>query len=136
MSPGCCGLPSASMASCALQKSSRRCPSTSTAWSNPRLMDHEVGLMAVRVVMFGSNESNRGRLGSIECYSRQMATKVNPRPYDTTNRQRQAAETQRRIFEAALELFNRDGYVATTIAAIAEHAGVAVQTVYASTKSK
>lgn len=65
-----------------------------------------------------------------------MARKVNPRPYDTTNRQRQAAETRRRIFEAAEELFARDGYVATTMAAIAERAGVAVQTVYASTKSK
>ena len=65
-----------------------------------------------------------------------MASKVKPRPYDTTNRQRQAAETRRRIFDAAQELFTRDGYVTTTIAAIAEHAGVAVQTVYASTKSK
>jgi TetR/AcrR family transcriptional regulator, regulator of autoinduction and epiphytic fitness len=65
-----------------------------------------------------------------------MARNVKPRPYDTTNRQRQAAETRRRIFEAAQELFTRDGYVTTTIAAIADHAGVAVQTVYASTKSK
>jgi TetR/AcrR family transcriptional regulator, regulator of autoinduction and epiphytic fitness len=65
-----------------------------------------------------------------------MARKVKPRPYDTTNRQRQAAETRRRIFEAAQELFTRDGYVTTTIAAIAAHAGVAVQTVYASAKSK
>ena len=65
-----------------------------------------------------------------------MARKVKPRPYDTTNRQRQAAETRRRILQAAQELFTRDGYVTTTIAAIAEHAGVAVQTVYASTKSK
>jgi AcrR family transcriptional regulator len=65
-----------------------------------------------------------------------VARKVKPRPYDASNRQRQAAETRRRIFEAAQELFTRDGYVTTTIAAIAEHAGVAVQTVYASTKSK
>jgi AcrR family transcriptional regulator len=65
-----------------------------------------------------------------------VARKVKPRPYDTTNRQRQAAETRRRIFEAAQELFTRDGYVTTTIAAIADHAGVAVQTVYASAKSK
>jgi TetR/AcrR family transcriptional regulator, regulator of autoinduction and epiphytic fitness len=70
------------------------------------------------------------------CYYTTVARKVKPRPYDTTNRQRQAAETRRRIFEAAQELFTRDGYVTTTIAAIAEHAGVAVQTVYASTKSK
>jgi AcrR family transcriptional regulator len=70
------------------------------------------------------------------CYYTNVARKVKPRPYDTTNRQRQAAETRRRIFEAAQELFTRDGYVTTTIAAIADHAGVAVQTVYASTKSK
>jgi AcrR family transcriptional regulator len=75
-------------------------------------------------------------LERIVCYSTEVASKVNPRPYDTTNRQRQAAETRRRIFEAAEELFTRDGYVTTTIAAIAEHAGVAVQTVYASAKSK
>jgi AcrR family transcriptional regulator len=65
-----------------------------------------------------------------------VAKKVKPRRYDTTNRQLQAAETRRRIFEAAQELFTRDGYVTTTMAAIADHAGVAVQTVYASTKSK
>jgi AcrR family transcriptional regulator len=65
-----------------------------------------------------------------------VAKKVKARPYDTTNRQRQAAETRRRILEAAEELFTREGYVTTTIAAIAEHAGVAAQTVYASTKSK
>jgi TetR/AcrR family transcriptional regulator, regulator of autoinduction and epiphytic fitness len=70
------------------------------------------------------------------CYYTTVARRVKPRPYDTTNRQRQAAETRRRIFEAAQELFTRDGYVTTTIAAIADHAGVAVQTVYASTKSK
>jgi AcrR family transcriptional regulator len=69
-------------------------------------------------------------------YYTTVARRVKPRPYDTTNRQRQAAETRRRIFEAAQELFTRDGYVTTTIAAIADHAGVAVQTVYASTKSK
>ena len=65
-----------------------------------------------------------------------MAKKVKPRRYDTTNRQRQAAETRRRIFEAAQELFTRDGYVTTTMVAISERAGVAVQTVYASVKSK
>ena len=70
------------------------------------------------------------------CYYTTVARRVKLRPYDTTNRQRQAADTRRRIFEAAQELFTRDGYVTTTIAAIADHAGVAVQTVYASTKSK
>ena len=38
--------------------------------------------------------------------------------------------------QAAQELFTLDGYVTTTIAAIADHTGVAVQTVYASAKSK
>jgi AcrR family transcriptional regulator len=70
------------------------------------------------------------------CYYTDVVRKVNPRPYDTTNRERQAAETRRRIFAAAEELFIRDGYVTTTITAIADHAGVAVQTVYASAKSK
>lgn len=70
------------------------------------------------------------------CYFTEVPRNVKSRPYDTTNRQRQAAETRRRIFEAAQELFARDGYVTTTIAAIAEQAGVAIQTVYASTKSK
>ena len=65
-----------------------------------------------------------------------MTDRVNPRRYDSTHRQRQAAETRGRILRAAQELFLRDGYAATTLAAVAEHAGVAVQTVYASTRSK
>jgi AcrR family transcriptional regulator len=65
-----------------------------------------------------------------------MASNVKPRRYDSTNRRRQAAQTRRRILEAAQDLFVQDGYVATTMAAIAERAGVAVQTVYASTTSK
>ncbi|MBO0732387.1 MAG: TetR/AcrR family transcriptional regulator, partial [Acidimicrobiaceae bacterium] len=65
-----------------------------------------------------------------------MAGNVKTRRYDSTNRQRQAAQTRRRIFQAAQELFLRDGYATTTMAAIAEQAGVAVQTVYASTKTK
>lgn len=42
-----------------------------------------------------------------------------------------ARRTRRAITEAATGLFVRDGYAATTIAAIADEAGVAVQTVYA-----
>ncbi len=45
-------------------------------------------------------------------------------------RQRQAAETRRRIATAARELFGERGYGATTIAAIAARAGVAVPTIY------
>jgi TetR/AcrR family transcriptional regulator, regulator of autoinduction and epiphytic fitness len=46
-------------------------------------------------------------------------------------RARKALATRRRILDAAEALFVRDGYAATTIAAIAEEADVAVQTVYA-----
>src|ERR671917_1037552 len=58
------------------------------------------------------------------------------RPYDSSNRTRQAQETRRRIVEAAAQLFVRSGYSATSISAIAEEAGVAVPTVYASLRSK
>ena len=49
----------------------------------------------------------------------------------TTRREQKALATRRRILEAAEMLFVRDGYAATTIAAIADPADVAVQTVYA-----
>ena len=46
-------------------------------------------------------------------------------------RAHQARETRRSILQAAQELFVANGYAATTIQAIAERAGVAVQTLYA-----
>jgi AcrR family transcriptional regulator len=52
------------------------------------------------------------------------------------NRSRQAAETRRRIVDAAARLFLQRGYAATSIDAIAAEAGVAVQTVYASMRTK
>lgn len=51
-------------------------------------------------------------------------------------RKSQARATQRRIVDAATELFVRDGYLQTTVTAIAKHAGVAVQTLYLSFGSK
>src|SRR5215217_838114 len=65
-----------------------------------------------------------------------MASRVKGRPYDSSNRARQARETRRRIIEAAAELFAREGYSATSIRAIAETAGVAVPTVYATLRTK
>jgi AcrR family transcriptional regulator len=62
-----------------------------------------------------------------------MSEAVNPRP---TLRAEQAAVTRRRIADAARLLFVRDGYGATTLQAIADEAGVAVQTVYAVYRSK
>jgi TetR/AcrR family transcriptional regulator, regulator of autoinduction and epiphytic fitness len=62
--------------------------------------------------------------------------KREPRRYDNRNRQEQARQTRRRVIEAARRLFVRDGYDATTIQALADEAGVAVQTVYAAFGSK
>ena len=53
------------------------------------------------------------------------------RSYSSARREAQARQTRRSILDAAHELFVATGYAATTIQAIAERAGVAVQTVYA-----
>lgn len=58
------------------------------------------------------------------------------RPYENRNRREQARQTRLRVTEAARRLFVRDGYASTTIQALAEEAGVAVQTIYASCGSK
>lgn len=50
------------------------------------------------------------------------------RPYRSELRERQAAETRRRVVEAAIALFSRQGYPATTFAQIAKEAGVSVET--------
>jgi AcrR family transcriptional regulator len=52
------------------------------------------------------------------------------RPYDASRRQAQARETQRHIADSARDLFVERGYRATSIRDIADHAGVAVQTIY------
>jgi AcrR family transcriptional regulator len=58
------------------------------------------------------------------------------RPYDSPRRREQAAETRTLILDAAQRLFERDGYNATSVAAIAGAAGVALKTVYLSFGSK
>ena len=60
-----------------------------------------------------------------------MAREVKRRRYTSAARKAQAAATRRSILDAAHALFVADGYAATTIQAIADDAGVAVQTVYA-----
>ena len=58
---------------------------------------------------------------------------------DSNPRSRRSAaadQTRREIVEAARRLFLRDGYVGTTINAIADEAGVAVQTIYNSIGTK
>ncbi|MHB1596108.1 MAG: TetR/AcrR family transcriptional regulator [Streptosporangiaceae bacterium] len=56
--------------------------------------------------------------------------------YHSPLREERAADTRRRITTAALELFGRRGFAGATVAAIAEAAGVAPQTVYATFGSK
>ena len=63
-------------------------------------------------------------------------SQVKSRRYDSSNRARQALETRRRIVAAAAQRFVREGYSATSISAIAKEAGVAVNTVYATLRSK
>src|SRR5436190_5161308 len=58
------------------------------------------------------------------------------RRYDSTRRREQAAATRLEILEAAQRLFERDGYVATTMAAVAAEAGVALKTVYVAFETK
>src|SRR5919204_1663901 len=66
-----------------------------------------------------------------------MAERVKAkRRYDSPRRREQAAATRREILEAAERLFARDGYGATTMAAIAAEARVALKTVYVAFESK
>lgn len=58
------------------------------------------------------------------------------RPYQSTLREQRARETRLRIRESARRLFAIRGFAETTIAQIAEDAGVAPQTVYAVFQSK
>jgi AcrR family transcriptional regulator len=66
-----------------------------------------------------------------------MAQPVKPkRRYDSTRRREQAAATRLEILEAAQRLFERDGYTATTMTAVATEAGVALKTVYLAFETK
>ncbi len=52
------------------------------------------------------------------------------RTKNRTTKAEQSAATRGKVVDAATELFLRDGFVTTTMAAIAKQAGVAVQTLY------
>jgi AcrR family transcriptional regulator len=58
------------------------------------------------------------------------------RRYDSPRRRQQAADTRRDILAAAKRRFEEDGYVATTMAAVAGDAGVALKTVYLAFETK
>jgi AcrR family transcriptional regulator len=58
------------------------------------------------------------------------------RRYDATRRRQQARENRRQILAAAHKLFVDKGYGSTAITEIAQAAGVAVETVYATFRNK
>ncbi len=61
-----------------------------------------------------------------------MPAGVNPerRRYESPRREAQAAATRRQILSAAQRLFEAHGYASTTMAAVADEAGVSLKTVY------
>jgi AcrR family transcriptional regulator len=61
---------------------------------------------------------------------------TSPRRYDSSRRQARAAESRRRVVQAAHGLFVSQGYAATTVAAVAAAAEVSVPTVYEGFGSK
>lgn len=69
-----------------------------------------------------------------------MPKEPSRRSYDATLRRARAVEersaTRQKVLAAAAELFVERGYVGTTVAAIADHAGVALQSVYTAGGSK
>jgi AcrR family transcriptional regulator len=68
-----------------------------------------------------------------------MSEDVKPRPrrrYNATRRQAQGAQTRQDILTAAHQLFLERGYAGTTLAAIAQAAGVVVKTIYRAYGSK
>jgi AcrR family transcriptional regulator len=54
----------------------------------------------------------------------------NPRAYDSSRRQEKARQTRERIVRTAERQFLANGYAATSIAGVAEAAGVSVETIY------
>jgi AcrR family transcriptional regulator len=58
------------------------------------------------------------------------AVKGPRRAYRSRLRADQAQETRRRVLEAALQLFVERGYAGTTVAAVADQAGVSPETIY------
>jgi AcrR family transcriptional regulator len=58
------------------------------------------------------------------------------RAYRSPRRREQAADTRRRVLEAAALLLSEHGYAGSTIAAVAREAGVSAETVYAAVGNK
>lgn len=65
-----------------------------------------------------------------------VAGEVKPRRYRSQRRAEQAEQTRQRVLDAAAKLFEQHGFEGASIAAIAEHAGVSAETVYARFQNK
>src|SRR5690242_12563627 len=65
-----------------------------------------------------------------------MTENQKKRRYHSTRRQAQASETRQQILAAARSLFITRGFAGTTMEAVAQEAGVAVETVYVAFGSK
>jgi AcrR family transcriptional regulator len=65
-----------------------------------------------------------------------MPEPVKPRRYSSPRRVEQAAATRLEILRSAQRLFERHGYAATTMGAVAAEAGVALKTVYVAFETK
>jgi AcrR family transcriptional regulator len=64
------------------------------------------------------------------------ASTTTPRRYNSSRRSRQRAQTRDEILTAAVALFTERGWAGSTLAAIAERADVAVETIYSGFGSK
>ena len=62
---------------------------------------------------------------------RRVRTETSARPYESSLRRAQAEGTRTAVLDAAAALFVREGYLRTTMKAIAAEAGTSVETVYA-----
>ena len=65
-----------------------------------------------------------------------MAAPTTKRSYNSSRRTLQASQTRDEVLRAGSELFRETGWTGTTLAAIAERAGVSVETVYKGFGSK
>ena len=65
-----------------------------------------------------------------------MPKKTVKRTYDSSSRREAAQATRQSILQAALQMFLLNGYAATTMPTIAQSAGIAMDTVYATVGKK
>ena len=65
-----------------------------------------------------------------------MPAKTAKRSYNSSRRTLQAAQTREEVLRAAARLFQDSGWSGTTLAAIADEAGVSVETIYKGFGSK